>query len=229
MLDAFGPGIWLAPGDPVAVMGFRYPTRMTVLRQPDGGLILWSPVALSDPLVEAVTALGEVRHLIAPNHLHHLFLSEWIAAFPDATVHAAPGLAGKRPDLRLDTELGETPPAALAETLDLALIRGNAITTEAAILHRESATVLVCDLLQQFDADWFHGWRRVIARADRMVSPVPAMPRKFRLAFTRRRDARPGVQRLLGWPAAHLIVAHGAPVMQDASAILRREFGWLAG
>lgn len=227
MLDAFGPGIWLASGDTVAVMGFRYPTRMAVIRLDDGGLLLWSPVTLSAALLAQVEELGTVRHIVAPNHLHHLSLPDWISAFPDAQVHGAPGLAAKRPDIRFDTILDHKAPSPWFDTLDVVLIEGNVITTEAIFLHRASATVLICDLLQQFDDDWFHGWRRVFARADRMISPEPAMPRKFRLAFARTRDARPGVERLLGWHAKHLVVAHGSPVMHEASAILRREFGWL--
>ena len=64
MLEQFGPEIWLADGPiVVAAMGFRYPTRMAVVRLPDG-LFVWSPVALSEGLraeVEARTdALADV-------------------------------------------------------------------------------------------------------------------------------------------------------------------------
>ena len=43
-----------------------------------------------------VEALGQVTQIVAPNHLHHLFLPDWAAAWPEARLHAAPGLRKKR-------------------------------------------------------------------------------------------------------------------------------------
>ena len=91
-LQPFGPGLWLAGGTEVAVAGFAYPTRMAVVRLAGGGLWIWSPVALSEALRREIDALGEVRWLVAPNSLHHLFLAEWRAAYPKAKLYGAPGL-----------------------------------------------------------------------------------------------------------------------------------------
>ena len=78
MLYPFGDDLWITDGPPVDVVGFRYPTRMAVVRLPDGGLWLWSPVGLSMDLRDAVNALGPVQHLIGPNSLHHLSgLARW--------------------------------------------------------------------------------------------------------------------------------------------------------
>ena len=64
--------IWTAEGPIVSFYTFAYPTRMVVVRLADGGLWLWSPIALTDDLVAETTALGDVRHLVSPNPLHHL-------------------------------------------------------------------------------------------------------------------------------------------------------------
>jgi hypothetical protein len=42
------------------------------------------------------------------------------------------------------------------------IVPGNAITTEVAFFHRESATVLFTDLLQHFRPGWFTGWRSLV-------------------------------------------------------------------
>src|ERR1700722_20415223 len=89
-LQLFGPEIWLADGPKVEVVGFRYRTRMAVIRLSDGGLFIWSPVALSDALRRDLSDLGEVRHLVAPNSLHHLFLTEWRGAPPPDPLLPAP-------------------------------------------------------------------------------------------------------------------------------------------
>jgi hypothetical protein len=200
---------------------------MAVLRLSDGGLLLWSPVSRPG-LTDAVAALGPVRHIVAPNRLHHLALPEWIAAFPDALVHAPPGLRAKRPDLPFSADLSEDPHPDWAGQVDQAIMRGNLIAEEVVFFHRNSGTVLVTDLLQQFPPGFHKGWRAQVARLDRMTGPHPRMPRKFRMAFVRRSQARRATRRLLGWPATRLVVAHGAPVETGAANILQAEFGWLA-
>lgn len=223
-LQAFGRDIWLADGPCADVAGFRYPTRMAVMRAGDSGLLVWSPVALTSTLRAELAALGEVRLIVAPNSLHHLHLSPWTAAFPKARLHAAPGLAARRPDLHIDAELDDT---AVAPDLDQVVVRGNRITTEVVFFHRPSGTVLFTDLLQQFPPGWFRGWRALVAGLDLMTRPEPAVPSKFRLAFTDRRAGRKAIDRILAWPAQKVVMAHGRPVEQDAVAFLVRAFRWL--
>lgn len=184
-------------------------------------------MALTDALRGALAELGEVRRLVAPNPLHHLFLPEWRAAFPAATLHAAPGLASRRPDLTVDAELGDVPPNAWAAELDQVLFHGNRITTEAVFFHRPSGAVLFTDLIQQFPRGWFRGWRALVARLDLMTEAEPTVPRKFRVAFHDRRAARAALDRILAWPAEKVVIAHGAPVERDGRAFIARTFRWL--
>ena len=225
----FGRDIWIVEGPEVAVAGFHYPTRMAVIRLADGGLFVWSPVRLSDDLRAAVDRLGRVAHIVAPNSLHHLFLAEWQRAYPGARLYAAPGLRKKRRDLAFDLELGDAPPADWAGEIDQVAMRGNLITTEIVFFHRASGTALFTDLLQQIAAERLSGWRAVVAKLDLMTGLKPSVPRKFRLAFVGRRKARAALERILGWPVDKVLMTHGTPVERDASAFLRRAFGWLAG
>lgn len=226
-LQPFGPEIWLADGPQTTVAGFRYPTRMAVIRLSNGDLLAWSPVTLTEDLRRSLEDLGQVRHLIAPNSLHHLFLGDWQAAYPQAQLHAAPGLAARRRDLAIDATLGDVPPPEWADDLDQVLVHGNRITTEAVFFHRPSATVLFTDLIQQFPPGWFGGWRAIIARLDLMTEVEPAVPRKFRIAFTDRPAARAALAKIGQWPADKVLMAHGAPVQQDGQAFIARAFGWL--
>src|SRR5262245_57225067 len=114
VLEQFGSNIWSATGPTVASLGFRYPTRMAIIRLSDGGLFLWSPVAVSAELRDQIDLLGEVRLLVTPNSLHHLFLQEWRAAYPNAVLYAAPGLRERRSDIVFDGDLGDEPPQAWA-------------------------------------------------------------------------------------------------------------------
>lgn len=229
MLQPFGPEIWLADGGQAEVIGFHYPTRMAVMRVSDGGLLVWSPVTLTEDLRQELAALGEVRFLVAPNSLHHLFVTEWQTAYPKARFHAAPGLAARRKDLAIDETLGEGPPAEWAADLDLVLVHGNRITTEAVFFHRPSGVVLFTDLIQQFPKGWFRGWRAIVAKLDLMTEAEPAVPRKFRTAFSDKTAARASLARILQWPCEKVVMTHGRPVEQDGRAFIARAFRWLTG
>jgi len=226
-MQQFADSLWLADGGTVEVFGFAYPTRMAVIRLADSGLFIWSPVALTTALREQVEALGPVRYIVAPNTLHHLYLGDWKAAFPDASLIGAPGLAEKRDDLTFDDILSDEPDAGWKADLDQCPIRGNRITTEVVFFHRASGTVLFTDLLQQYPKGWFSGWRALVAKLDLMTEPEPSVPRKFRLAFTDKAAARASLEKVLNWPAEKVVMAHGTPVEQGAQDFLRRAFAWL--
>jgi hypothetical protein len=225
-MQAFGDGLWLADGPCVSVAGFHYSTRMAIMALPDGGLMLWSPVALTHTLWQGVQELGAVRHILAPNHLHHLALAEWATAFPQAKLHAAPRLRKKRPDLSFHADLTTTPHPDWVGTVDQ-VIFPTLITDEVVLFHRPSGTALFCDLLQQFPADWFRGWRRVAAALDGMTGAQPQVPRKFRLATVKRATARAALAEVGRWQAERVVLAHGRPVGQGGAAFLQRAFCWL--
>jgi hypothetical protein len=228
MLKEFGPDIWVAGGPAVtAAAGFRYPTRMAVIRLTNSDLLLWSPTALTDDLRAEVETLGAVRYLVPPNSLHHTFLGDWQRAYPGATVYAPPGLREKRKDIRFDADISDGPIAAWAGEIDHAIMWGNRITTEVVFFHRRSGTAIFTDLIQQFPRGWFKGWRALVARLDLMTAAEPTVPRKFRVAWTDRRAARDSLRRVLAWPAEKVIIAHGPPITDDGQAFLRRAFRWL--
>jgi len=149
MLKPFAQEVWTADGPDVAIVGFHYPTRMAVIRLSGGRLFIWSPIKLTDALRTEVDAIGHVRHIIAPNSLHHLFLAEWKRAYPDSRLYAPPGLRRKRRDIVFDADLGDAPNPDWARAIDQVLMRGNLITTEVVFFHAGSGTVLFTDLLQQ--------------------------------------------------------------------------------
>jgi len=227
-LEEFGPQIWIADGPIVtAAAGFRYPTRMAVIRLADRGLFVWSPVALAADLRAAVDELGEVKHIIAPNSLHDTFLAEWRRAYPAARLYAPPGLRRRRKDLAFDGDLGDAPPAAWVGEIDQVQMRGNLITTEIVFFHRASRTAMFTDLIQHFSPTWFSGWRKLVARLDLMTGREPTVPRKFRNAFIHRRVARAALWRILAWPAERVLMAHAAPVRSNGRAFIARAFHWL--
>jgi len=213
----------------VSFYGFPYPTRMAVIRLSDGGLFVWSPVALAPALEREIDALGPVRHLVSPNRLHHLFLGEWKAAYPQARLYASPGLRRKRRDLAFDAELGDRPEPEWTADIDQVVMRGSFALTEVVFFHHASRSVLFADLVQNFPRDWFKGWRGLVARLDGIVAPNPGAPREWRASFLDRRAARGALDRILAWPIERVLIAHGEPAIANDAAFVRRAFAWLGG
>lgn len=229
MLQPFGTNLWLCDGPAVTgAASFHFPTRMAVVALPDeGGLWVWSPVAVSQDVRAAIDALGPVRHLVAPSSLHHTFLAEWAAAYPQARVHAAPGLSEATAGTAIHARLRDTPDPAWAGVLEQIVVPGNRIITEVVFHHKPSSTVIVTDWVQHIPRGWYRGWRALVARLDLMSAPQPSVPRKFRLATTDRDAARAAVQRILDWDARRLVFAHGPPLDTGGTKMLRTAFDWL--
>jgi hypothetical protein len=199
---------------------------MAVVRLADGGLWLWSPVHLTPALLEGVETLGRVRHIVAPNRLHHMALPDWVHFCPGVQLHAAPGLRDKRDDLHFATDLGLAPHPAWKGQIEQVIVP-NAIADEVVFFHRDSGTVLFTDLLQQMPKGWYRGWRRLVARLDLMTGSEPQVPRKFRMATRDRDSARVALDQIRAWQPKQVVMAHGPPVTENAGAFLSRAFGWL--
>lgn len=226
-LTSFGRDIWISDGPTIdGAAGFHFPTRMAVMRLPDNSLIIWSPVVLTDDLAHDIDALGTVKHLIAPNDLHHMALPDWAKAYPAATLHGAPGVRDKQPALTFAPDVTDTAPPIWADHLDQAVLKTR-ITTEVIFFHRSSGTAIFTDLLQNMPRGWFSGWRGIVAKLDLMTGPIPQVPRKFRVSVTDKRAARHSLAKITAWPVRQVLMAHGTPVRSDGATFLKNAFGWL--
>jgi len=99
MLHPQAAHLWTADHELRLPMGVPFPTRMTVVRLTDGSLALISPIPIDDGLAGELAALGPVRHLIAPNLVHHLHLAPAKMRYPAARVLGPAGLAAKKPGI----------------------------------------------------------------------------------------------------------------------------------
>ena len=227
MLEEFGPDLYVARGPIVSFFGFPYPTRMAVARLSDGNLWIWSPVALTDELASAVEDLGSVRYIVSPNKIHHLFLSEWTERWPDASLHAPPGLIQKKPDLHFSAELGDKPDPGWAAEIDQVIFHGSLAMEEVAFFHRPSRTAIICDLIQRHSPSSMSGWRGMLMRLDGLVGDHGSTPREWRATFFRRAPARAARDNVLGWRAERLLIAHGECAQTEATSIIADALSWI--
>ena len=227
MLREFGQSLYIAEGPTVSFYGFPYPTRMAVIRLSDGSAWVWSPVALSDDLVDSVESIGPVRFIVSPNKIHHLFLSEWASRWPNARLYAPPGLAKKKPELKFDAELGDTADPAWAADIDQVIFHGSVAMEEVVFFHRQSRCAIVCDLIQRHDEEGMTGWKGWLMRLDSLVGEHGSTPREWRASFVDRRAARSAREKLLSWKPERLLIAHGECAQTRASEIISDSLSWI--
>ncbi len=216
--------LWVTEA-PLRFLGLEVGARMTVVRLPNGDLVLHSPIALTEARRSEVEALGRVAFLIAPNKLHHLFVGDWQRAFPEAEVWVAPGLEEKRSDLEVRGVLGDAPEPAWAEVLDQIALEGFSFANEVVFFHRPSGTLILTDIAFNVGPEGapltrlFFKLNRVYGRLSPTV--LEKILIRDRAAF------RAGLERALDWPFERVIVSHGAVKEKGGRAELERGYGWL--
>jgi len=72
-------------------------SRGTIVKLSSGALAVISPVALTASVQAKLTSLGNrVEYIAAPDIEHHLYISAWASAYPNAHIIGPEGLAEKR-------------------------------------------------------------------------------------------------------------------------------------
>ncbi len=230
MLDRIHEALWIAEGEIVNFFGLAYPTRSVIVRLENGLLWIWSPVKLNRKLRAEVDRLGYVRHLVSPNKLHHLYLREWQAAYPDAKLWGPQSTIKKCSNLSFHEALKDRPPPEWGPDIDQAWFRGSFAMDEIVFCHRPSATAIVADLIQMFGDHFLRehwGRWRFLARLDGLTHDQACAPLEWRLSFINRAPARRARDKTLSWDCQRVIVAHGDWPRANGNAYLAKSFRWL--
>jgi Domain of unknown function (DUF4336) len=235
-LKPVGEGLWMADGPIVRMaylgLSFPFPTRMVVARLANGDLFLWSPTQPDSRLLAEIDALGPVRHLVSPNKFHYAHIAAWKRSYPEATTWASPGVreraASQRLDVYFEADLGDLPEEAWRGDLDQLAFRGSRLLEEVVFFHRRTRTLILADLIENFEAAKLGGTWRWLLRLAGAADPDGKAPIDLRLTFLGGKDAaRASFERMLSWGPEKVIMAHGRPYERDGAAELRRAFRWL--
>lgn len=220
--------LWIIDGPAVRWFTVPFPTRMVIVRLADNNLLIHSPIELTPKIRRTVEALGQPKYLVSPNKIHHLFWSNWQAAYPEALSFSPPGLAQKRPDLSFYGELGDSPETFWAKEVDQLTFKGSRIFNEVVFFHIPSRTLILGDLVENFDPGTLSRFHRLVARFGRVLAPHGQTPLDYRQSFLLRHlEARSSLHRLLEWGPRSVVMCHGLPVTENAEAFLKAAFGWL--
>ena len=226
--------VWIIDGPEVGMRYFGlsvpFPTRCTIVRLEGRRLWVHSPTPLTPVLRDGLNALGDVAALVAPNILHHSWMDQWRAAYPEAEVFSGPppGRAAPPPALSTAQILTDHAPELWRGVIDQRIARGD-LFSEAVFFHRPSATLILTDLIENFEPDRVRctGWRWIMQMFG-AADPHGSAPYDMRLSFWRERHRlREIVRTMLDWAPERVIIAHGRWYEADAAGELRRAFAWV--
>lgn len=228
---AVADNLWVVDGPEI---GYRFagltlpcPTRMTVVRL---GTALWlhSPTQYSPALGAQLESLGDVTWIIAPNSFHYSHVEAWAAAYPSARCHISPDVAAKLPHLSAPPSVlrNTAPPDWCADLDQVQVDLGRFV--ETIFFHRASATLIVTDLMQNFEADRIRNpLLRTVLRVGGSTGPGGQTSLDIRItARGNRAPARDALAEMLAWGPKRIILSHGKGYDRDIAAELRRAFRW---
>ena len=220
MLAQLADDLWVIQ-HPSTFIGLNFNTRMTAVRLPDGSLLLYSPIPITDTLAAELDRLGPVRHIVAPNLFHHLFVGDAAGRWPEAKVYAPNGLAKKRPDLTIHHA-----PDALPDSIGAISLAGMAPLSETVLLHAPSRTVISCDLVLNITDP--KGWWTKLYLSLSGINGRPGVSKVVAMsAFKDRTAMRASLDEILAFDFDRLILAHGDVVLTDGKRVLRESFEWM--
>ncbi|TWB07976.1 uncharacterized protein DUF4336 [Rhizobium sp. ERR 1071] len=204
-----------------------FPTRTTVIRLA-GGLFVHSPTTFSPTLERQLQKLGSPRWIVGPNRIHYWWIPDWKDAYPGSDIYLAPhireqskgrinfaahALSGKS-GYPWDDELATLP------------VEGSYMT-EFEFFHSESRTLVLTDLIENFESSRLNGrLMRFLTWLGGVQDPHGSMPRDMKMTFLSG-DLKAAVEQMIEWNPERIILAHGRWYKSDGARELHRAFAWL--
>lgn len=196
-----------------------FPRRMTVVALRGSRTVIFSPIALDEPEMKRIEALGAPALLVVPSLHHRRDIKVWKQRYPSAAV-VTPG--GAREAVEKVVPVDSVTPALDDPDVEWIAVPGTA-ECEAALIVRgaDGTSLVVSDIIGNMPrGSGFAGWmaRRMGYAGDRPQIPSFALKRLIedRSAF------RDWLDQLSRNPdLKRIIVAHGAVIDRDPAGILR--------
>lgn len=217
-LEQVDDGILTVAGDIPMPLG-NFPRRMTVVRLAGGRSAIFSAIALPEPEMARIEALGTPAVMIVPNPAHRMDAKIWKARYPAIRVLAPPGAR--------DDVAEVVPVDATADILDdpdaeFVVIAGTDERESAMVVRRpDGVTLITNDVIGHVRHP--HGLgAHVMARLLGFGVNGPRIPRTAKGQI---KDRPALATQLRSWATPELkriIVSHGDPITDDPAGVLRK-------
>ncbi|KAK4187277.1 hypothetical protein QBC35DRAFT_499212 [Podospora australis] len=229
--------------------------RGTVVRLANGSLAVFSPVALTESTKAKLLSLGnDVRYIIASDIEHHIFLSEWAAAFPEAKLIGPEGLPEKRQAVTNDPRIGHEPfahvitksnpgpqigDAAFDRDFELEYVHAHP-NKELVFFYKPDKTLIQADLMFNLPATEQYSrvpeaekpkmgfFAKFFSSLQTTEGEAKGMKRFLWYAISRgdRKGFNESVARINAWDFDKIVVCHGETITTGGKEVFEKVFAW---
>ncbi|EGO53632.1 hypothetical protein NEUTE1DRAFT_93121 [Neurospora tetrasperma FGSC 2508] len=230
--------------------------RGTLVRLSNNTLAVFSPVALTPLARSRVSSLGsgQVSYIVATDIEHHIFVSEWARAFPDAKIIGPEGLPEKRAKVTNDERIGHEPFSVVftkehkqnikideAFDADFEYEYVDAHPNKELVFYYKPDKVLIeADLMfnlpaiEQYskvpEAEKPHGslLGRVFQAMNSTEGEAKGIKRFLWYAISRgdRAGFNESVRRIDGWDFETIVPCHGETIVGNGKEVFEKVFEW---
>ncbi|THD34755.1 MAG: hypothetical protein E7773_13905 [Sphingomonas sp.] len=217
-LEEIDDGILTVAGTIKMPLG-SFPRRMTVVRLASGGTAIWSAVALNEPEMARIDAMGTPAFLIVPSDHHRLDAGIWKQRYPDLRVLTPPGAKNA---VREAVPVDATTDVLGDPAVRFVTMPGTGEHEGALVVKRDAGTTLVVnDLIGNLhhpDGLLQH----IVGRLMGFGVAEPQVPRVIRHKLVE--DPKALARQFRDWAATpdlqRIIVSHGDPIEADPAGVL---------
>jgi len=217
-LEALDEGLLTVAGDILMPLG-KFPRRMTVVGLAGGRTAIFSAIALDEPEMQRIEALGIPSVLIVPGDQHRMDAKIWKQRYPGITVVAPPGAQEAVGSVVTVDSTGDVLGDPLVSYIVVPGVEGH----EAALMVQRpgGATLIVNDIIANVAHP--HGLgAHVMARLFGFGVSEPQVPRPVKAKIVKDREALAG--QFQAWANTpdlkRIIMSHGDPIEKDPRAVL---------
>jgi len=231
-LKSVDDNIWIVDGQSISFYGAPYTTRMTIIKLANGDLFCHSPIALTEDLKQQIQSLGTVKHLVSPNWIHYAYIPEWSKVFPNTISWASPNVRERakkyKLDIDFDEDLSDQAEEPWKQEIDQLIAHGSTIHSEVVFFHKASKTLILTDLIENFEKHKIPFWFKVLAKWAGILDPDGKAPIDMRFSFKNgRAQLKPAVEKMIDWGPEKVILAHGRWYPENGVRELKRAFSWV--
>ena len=128
-----------------------------------------------------------------------------------------------------DEKLTDEAHEAWADQIDQLVFKGSAYIEEVVFFHKDSQTLILTDLIENFEAERFPSPLRSKAyKLVRVAAPDGQTPIDYRMTFIgHQKEAKDCLEQMLAWKPEKIILAHGRCFLENGVAELRRALRWI--
>jgi hypothetical protein len=217
-LTALAENLWIVDGT-IQMPPGPLPRRMTIARLQTGDLVIFSAIALDEPGMEAIEALGRPAFLVVPNPFHRQDAAAWKARYPQIVVLAPQGAKAAVEEI---VPVDQCDGALSDHTVQFQTVPGTGDSESALVVTSAGGTTLVVnDLIGNVQGA--RGLMKVALWAMGFAGKRPQVPRAYRARAIKDKGAVAGQFRR--WATLpnlrRIVISHGAIIEDEPAKVLQ--------